>query len=797
MAERSTLNWRYAVACCAIVVGLPVGTLFAAQPEKLSFNRDVRPILSDRCYACHGPDSANRAADLRLDTYDGATEWSVIPGEADSSEVILRVESDDPDYMMPPASAKKPPLTKKEIETLKRWINEGAEYEPHWAYLPVERSQPPEVKTENWVRSPIDQFVLARMEAEGLEPSPEADRHTLIRRLYFDLVGMPPSRSEVEAFVNDESDDAYEKLVERLLASPHYGERMATWWFDLVRFANTVGYHGDQDHAAVPYRDYVIKSLNDNLPFDQFTIDQLAGDLVPNPTMWQRVATGYNRILQTSHEGGIQDKEYLAIHLADRVRNLGEVWLAASTGCAQCHDHKFDPITQKDFFSLGAFFADVDHHGSFAPVSRNSIPTQRAPEIKAWTLPLYERITEIDREIARLQGDLAKISTSNDSTAPDRLKELKKERKRLEKKFVPAMVTEAREPRVVRVLDRGNWMDETGEIVEPAVLHFLEQIDTGGRRANRLDLAKWLVSGKNPLVGRVVANRLWDLFYGRGISPTLIDMGSQSDWPSHPELLDWLADEFVHSGWNVKHMVRLMVTSSTYRQSSLVSEELEELDPKNVLLARQGRFRLDAEMIRDQALSVSGLLSPMVGGESGRPYQPKGYYAQLNFPEREYKPADDEYQYRRGVYTHWQRQFLHPWLLAFDAPAREECTAQRAVSNTPGAALVLLNDPSFVEAAKVLAERVLTEGPKGDDRERSEWLWSEVTSRPAKAAEIDLLVALLEKQRATFEANPQAAEKLLAVGLHPRAEELPATEQAAWTAVCRVVLNLDETITRH
>lgn len=776
------------------MIGLVHASVATAQ-TKVSFNRDIRPILSDRCFACHGFDPETRAADLRLDTEEGATDWAIIPGDADGSELIARVTSDDPDMIMPPTESKKSPLTAEEIAKLKQWINEGAAYEAHWAYLPVESEALPEVEHKTWVRNPIDHFVLARLEQEGLSPSPTADPRVLVRRLYFDLTGLPPTTEQVEQFVNDPSDKAYEKLVDELLASPHYGERMATWWFDLVRFANTVGYHGDQIHSAIPYRDYVIKSFNDNLPFDQFTREQLAGDLLDNPSMWQQIASGYNRILQTSHEGGIQDKEYLAIHLADRVRNLGEVWLGSSTGCAQCHDHKFDPITQRDFYSLGAFFADVDKYGSFQSVGSNREHTERPPEILAWSLPVYEKVAKIDAEIEAIENQIRTRMPRDWPTQRKRLMELKIERAKLEGEFVPALVTEAREPRVVRVLNRGNWMDESGEIVSPAVPAFLPPLGVEGRRANRLDLAEWLVSGENPLVGRVLMNRLWKQFHGRGIVPSLLDMGSQSEWPSHPDLLDWLAAEVVNSGWDLKSMVKLMVMSSTYRQSSLVSDELEQRDPKNILLARQGRFRLDAEMIRDSALSVSGLLNLMVGGESAFPYQPAGYYAQLNFPEREYRPSNDDYQYRRGVYTHWQRQFLHPWLLAFDAPSREECTAERVISNTPSAALVLLNDPSFVEAARALAGRVLTEA-SGSDQERVTWMFKHALGRVPQDQECGLLGSLLDKHREYYKAHPDQAEELIAIGLSKPLAKVPAAEQAAWTSVCRVMLNLDESITR-
>jgi hypothetical protein len=773
----------------------------AVADEAPGFNRDIRPILANRCYVCHGPDSGTREADLRLDMEEGAHEWAIVPGDADGSEVIARVSSDDPEMRMPPASSKKPPLTPKEIELLKKWINAGAKFEPHWAHIAPERPTVPEVKNATWARTPVDRFLLARLEAKGITPSAEADRITLIRRLYFDLTGLPPTQEQVDAFVADNRPDAYERLVTQLLKSPEYGERMATWWFDLVRFADTVGYHGDQDHRIVPYRDYVIKAFNDNLRFDQFTIEQLAGDLLPNPTMWQRVATGYNRILQTTHEGGAQDAEYRAIYLADRVRNFSETWMAGSMGCAQCHDHKFDPYSQEDFYSLAAFFADVDKYGSFAEdmAGGNSVPTSRPPEMLAWTLPVYEKIQAIDKKIAKLEksfeGDLLAIN-GNWEKRQARLIELKKQRLDLEGQFVPTMITQAVEPQEIRILPRGNWMDRSGPVVQPKIPHFMKQLDTGGRRATRLDLAKWLVSREHPLTARVVVNRLWKVYYGVGLSKVLIDMGSRGDVPQNQELLDWLAVEFMDSGWDVQHMIRLMVLSSAYRQSSLPRPDVEVIDPDNRLVARQSRFRLQAEEIRDNALAVSGLLVKKVGGEIVRPYQPAKYYSALNFPERDYTPSDGSDQFRRAVYVHWQRQFLHPMLLAFDAPTREECTADRPISSTPTAALVLLNDPSFIEAARALAAKVIACGAS-DDLARVHWAWRQVLGREAASEETTLLMDMLKKHRAEYTVDPKAAEALVSVGISPRPEGANVSELAAWTSVSRVLLNLNETITRN
>ncbi len=793
-----------------------------AADEAPSFNRDIRPILANTCFVCHGPDSGTREADLRLDLEDAAHEWAIVPGDAEGSEVIARVTSEDPEVRMPPAAAKKPPLTPPQIELLRQWIDAGAKYEPHWAYIPPERPAVPKVSKADWPRNDIDRFLLARIESRGIGPSPEAGRVTLIRRLYFDLTGLPPTPSEIDEFIADARPDAYEQLVEKLLASPAFGERMATWWFDLVRFATTVGYHGDQDHRITPYRDYVIKAFNDNMPFSQFTIEQLAGDLLPNPTMWQLVATGYNRVLQTTHEGGAQDGEYRAIYLADRVRNFSETWMAGSVGCAQCHDHKFDPYTQDDFYSLAAFFADVDEYGSFASVGGNEIPTERPPEMLAWTLPIYERMQEVDAKIAKLETAMVGLLDNDWEKRRAELIKLKKERLDLEAQFVPTMVTRAVAPQEIRVLARGNWMDKSGPVVQPHTPHFMRQIDTRvarpesstgvveapstpfadsgratHRRANRLDLAKWLVSRDHPLTARVVVNRLWKMYYGVGLSKVLIDMGSRGEVPQNQELLDWLAVEFMDSGWDMKHMIRLMVTSSAYRQSSVPRPETDAVDAENRLTARQSRFRLQAEEIRDNALAVSGLLVKKVGGEIVKPYQPAKYYSALNFPERDYTPSSGDDQFRRAVYVHWQRQFLHPALLAFDAPTREECTADRPISSTPTAALVLLNDPSFVEAARALAAKILTNNDMNDDNQRIHWAWRQVLGREAQSEEATQLAELLQKHRTEYTADPKAAEALVSVGISEKPKDMNVTDLAAWTSVSRVLLNLNETITRN
>ena len=992
-----------------------------ADAEKLQFGRDIRPILSDKCYACHGPDPAVRQADLRLDTKEGAfSEPSgypiIVPGEPENSELVLRITHENIDQRMPPQIANRQP-TQKEIETLIQWIAEGAEWEEHWVYERPKRVEPSAVENAVWVRNPIDAFILGRLEAEGLTPSTEADKRTLIRRLNFDLTGLLPTPAEVEHFLRDENPDAYDALVNRLLSKPAYGEQLATYWLDLVRYADTSGYHADENVSIWPYRDYVIKAFNDNMPFDQFTLENLAGDLLPNATIEQKVASGYNRLNQTTSEGGAQAKEYLTIYAADRVRTTASVWLGATVGCAQCHDHKFDPYTAKDFYSFAAFFADVQGPGVYGggskwepvvllptPVQASALqeiddelakldrvfkasspgleaeqaawedeirsqlvstePTDFAwlddvqsnggrtegtwkfvgrneapvfskrfsrqqiaapdktvqhyfhaakrtftlaegdklfayvwldPETPPETVMLQwndgdwdqrafwgeDKINfgeigtdapnhrpmgplpetgkwvrlEVDPEVVGLKPetvlngiafvqfggtaywDVAGIATTRASavkythtsqvinaihidpsirTASQReliaaeyrsitpaldgirneMADLRKQKTEIERQVPYSLTTVSTQPRTTRVLPRGNWMDDSGEIVEPMIPGFLGDLNIRNRRPTRLDFARWVVSKENPLTARAFVNRLWARYFGTGLSRVLDDLGAQGEAPVHPELLDWLAVEFMESGWNVKHIVKLMVTSSAYRQSSKSTEVLEEKDPYNRLIARQSRWRLDAETIRDNTLLLSGLLIPTIGGPSVKPYQPKGYYSNLNFPKRTYVHDKDENQYRRGLYTHWQRTFLHPSMMAFDAPSRQECTAERATSNTPMQALTLLNDPSYVEAARVFATRIIREGGESVT-ERISWAYQWTLSRLPQPQELEIMTQLYEKHEAEYTANPDAAGALVATGEAPVTEGLEADELAAWTSVARVVLNLHETITRY
>ncbi|MEC7293880.1 MAG: PSD1 and planctomycete cytochrome C domain-containing protein [Planctomycetota bacterium] len=832
----------------------------AVQPETLSFNHDVRPILSRACFACHGPDSEDRQAGLRLDVRESALQEldsgmrAIVPGKPTESELVARILDSDPDVIMPPPESNHV-LTKKQKEILSAWIAGGAEYQPHWAYVPPERHTTPKIVDDEWSLNWIDHFILDRLTEKDISPTTDADPITLVRRVIFDLTGLPPTPSEIDSYLANESADRYEQLVDRLLASPRHAERLASWWLDLVRYADTVGYHGDQTHSASPYRDWVIAAFQKNLRFDRFTEMQLASDFIkssPDEHPEDLLLAGaYNRLLQTTHEGGLQVKEYRAIYQADRIRNLSGVWLGATVGCAQCHDHKYDPYTSRDFYALGAFFADVDDETHMGVAGRgggtNTLPTARDPE-QAVVGPFDRaQAVELDRKIDRLRKSLPPLPEKKQSEqeqqedkqpeaekkgekseakagkkkkkettqgaeenpvskvteppeivqARKHLKALESKRNNLERKLM--ITKQLAEPRVVRIKHRGNWMDESGEIVEPAIPSFLGSLQTEGR-ATREDLAHWLVApisdgGVGELTARVTANRIWSIFFGAGLCRSADDFGGQGEPPDYPKLLDRLALEFFDSGWDVRHLIRCIVTSHAYRMSSDATDKDIIRDPENRLLARQGRWRYHAEGVRDAALSISGLLEEKLGGASVHPYQPAGYYRHLNFPKRTYSQDNDQRQWRRGLYVHWQRMFLHPQLAAFDAPTREECTAVRMRSNTPKAALVLLNDPTFIESARNLAERVIHE--TNEDEERLALLWRHAVSRQPDVEERSLLANLLTQRRDEFQKNPKAAEDLLTVGISPRDNSLDVIEHAAWTATARAVLNLRETVGRY
>lgn len=764
MTSRSSRFW----CSVALFTALARPALPGHAAEKIQFNRDIRPILTDNCFQCHGPDKNQRKGDLRLDLHEEAIKaGALVPGKPEESALIARILSVDPSEAMPPRKSNKK-LTAEQKALLKRWIAEGAAYQGHWSY-----EKPIKAQTPRGV-NPIDFLVQKRLAKQGLKLSPQADPRTLIRRLSFDLLGLPPSPEEVDAFVDASRKDpqaAYLQLVDRLLASPHYGERMAIGWLDVVRFADTIGYHSDNPRNVWPYRDYVIGSFNANKPFNVFTIEQLAGDLLPNATTEQKIASCFNLLLLTTEEGGAQARDYEARMLTDRVRAVGTVWLGQTWGCCQCHDHKFDPSTAKDFYALGAFFADI----------KEPVIGKRDPGLVLGDEKQVAELARLKKEVDELQKQVDAKKADAPAELKTKLANAKKAHADFEATVKRCMVTVSTTPRVVRFLPRGNWMDQSGSVMQPALPGYLAQPPVeADRRLTRLDLARWIASRENPLTARTFVNRLWKQFFGLGLSKTLDDLGAQGEWPVDPELLDFLACEFMDSSWDVKHMVRLIVTSQTYLQVSTAARELQVRDPDNRLLARQSRFRLDAELIRDNALVVSGLLVHKIGGPSVKPYQPDGYWENLNFPTRQYQPDQGEGQYRRGLYAWWQRTFPHPSLLAFDAPTREECAADRSRSNIPQQALVLLNDPTYVESARALAARILQEGGT-NTAARVRWAWRRVLQREPRPEEIEHIEALIEKHQKQFEADPKSSQALLKVGFQT-VPPMNLAELAAWTS---------------
>jgi Protein of unknown function (DUF1553)/Protein of unknown function (DUF1549) len=637
------------------------------------------------------------------------------------------------------------------------------------------------------------------LKESGLKRSKPADARTLIRRLSWDLTGFPPTYQQVKQFESDyqrNTQQAYTELVDQLISSPHYGERMAISWLDAVRFADTIGYHSDNPRDVWPYRDWVIASFNRNKPFDRFTLEQIAGDLLEDANQETRVGSAFNRLLLSTEEGGAQAKDYESRMLTDRVRAVGSAWLGQTIGCAQCHDHKFDPITMKDFYSLGAFFADLDEpvvgkREPGMPVA-NQEQQKRQQELESTQQLAQKRVTELSQVTsADTRDDEALI------LAKAELAESQKAYSAFVDSLPKCLVSKSsRSPRTVRILPRGNWMDESGEVVQAAVPHFLPQRQMGEGPLTRLDLAKWLVARDNPLTARNFVNRLWKQFFSTGLSRVLDDLGAQGEPPVNGPLLDWLACEFMDSGWNVKHLIRVMVTSQTYQQVPTATEFQISMDPDNRLCSRQSPFRIEAELVRDTVLATSGLLVRDIGGPSVKPYQPDAYWENLNFPQRDYVADRGPSQYRRGLYVWWQRSFLHPSLQAFDAPSREECTAERNRSNIPQQALVMLNDPTYVEAARALAETILRKA-ESDTTKGIEVAFQTALQRSPSEQELETLKKLLEQQLAHYKHNVDSANQFLKVGQRPIDKSIDVQQLAAWTHVARVLLNLHETITRN
>ena len=813
------------------VLTLASGDARSETPPAVDFVREVRPILADFCFRCHGPDAKQRQADVRLDVRDEATRAAkskrtpIVPGKPEASELVRRIFADDDDVMPPHETGQS--LTAARKETLRRWIAEGAKYQTHWAFVTPARpavpdihklkSQIPNLKLET--RNSIDRFVFARIEAAGLRPSPETDRATLLRRVTLDLTGLPPSIDEVDEFLADRQPDAFERVVDRLLASPRYGEHQARDWLDQARYADTHGYFTDHERFMWQWRDWVINAFNADMPFDQFTIEQLAGDLLPNPTTEQLIATAFNRNHMITEETGVIPEEYRVEYVADRVRTTSTVWMGLTAGCAQCHDHKYDPLTQREFYQLFAYFNQLPEKGIDGGKQKNA-----APELRLPTPEQTAQLAEWQTRIRDTQSKLSALPKVGEDSAKksldDELKQLRESEKSLQAAIPSVMVMQDQpQPRDTFVLERGQY-DQPREKVIAGVPAFLLALPSDSP-PNRLSFAKWLVDPRHPLTARVAVNRHWRQLFGRGLVATTEDFGVQGELPSHPELLDWLATDFVgkleirnskseadnsslptrHSplSWSVKRLQRLIVTSATYRQSSAITAEHRRVDPQNKLLTRAPRYRLDAETLRDSALFASGLLAERIGGPSAKPYQPADLWKAITYDTKnsqEYVLSTGDGLYRRGFYTYWKRQVPPPSMWQLDAPTRETCVVRRQRTNTPLQALVLLNDTQFVEAARVLAQRVLSDKP-ASDRSGITAAFRRAVAREPSDSEAQSLLRLLSAERLRFQQDRAAADALLSVGEWPVPAMMNRSELAAWTVLANVLLNLDEALSRE
>ena len=769
--------------------------------EAPSYTRDIKGLLSNRCVRCHGPDGEDRHGGgddgLRLDTFTGATadlggHAAIVPGKPDESELITRITSTDPDLVMPPPEAGQR-LADKDVDLLRRWVAAGATYEPHWAYVPPRPSTAPPVNDAAWPKNNIDRFILARLEAEGLTPQPEADRLTLARRLALDLTGLPMSPQEIDAFAADPAADAVEQLVDRLLAHDGYGEHMARQWLDLARYADSAGYADDPPRTIWGWRDWVVRAFDANMPFDQFTIRQLAGDLLPDTTLDDRVATAFHRNTLTNNEGGTIDEEFRTVAVIDRVNTTMSTWMGTTMACAQCHDHKYDPLSQKEYFQLYAILnntADADR--------RDESPTVRIP----WE-PIDIQRAAIEEEIAAIEAGIPELKKAapRDRAEPPEFQPARKIIDDLRKKLaatpaatVPVVQELAgNKRRVTKIQLRGNWQNLGDEVREGVPEVFNDVAMPEGAEIDRLALAKWLVDSANPLTARVVVNRLWERFFGIGIVATSEEFGSQGDLPSHPELLDWLASELVDSGWDLKAIQRLIVTSAAYRQSSKCPPDLVARDPENRLIACGPRVRLSAEVIRDQALAAAGLLSHKKGGPSVHPPQPDLGLRAAFGGGIDWTTSTGEDRYRRALYTTWRRSNPYPSMATFDAPSREVCTIRRPRTNTPLQALVTMNDPAYVEAAQALARRMVRDGGS-TAADRAVHGFRLVLARYPVAAEVDRLVQLQDEAHTDYAAAPADARQMATNPLGPVPADLDIglADLAAWTVVANVILNLDE-----
>ncbi len=738
--------------------------------EMVSYNFQVRPILSDKCFNCHGPDANKRQAGLRLDIAEEAYKalqehpraHALVPGNPALSELFLRISTTDTAIKMPPTASNIPPMSEDEIVLIKKWIEQGAKYEKHWAFTPPKKAPLPAVKNKKWLKNEIDYFVLQQLEQKGLSPNEEADKERLLKRASFDLTGLPPSPAQTDRFINDNSGNAYAKMVNELLEQPSYGERMAIPWLDVSRYADSHGYQDDNYRTQWPWRDWVIHAFNNNMPYDRFITWQLAGDLLPNATKEQLLATGFNRNHKITEEGGVIDEEYRVMYVDDRVTTLGRGILGSAIECAKCHDHKFDPVSQKEYYQMYAFFNNIKE------VGLESIVGGRETYAKN---PRME-ITKDD-----LNGILHYLN----KTDTNKLEvSIMKERDTLRKTYI---------------LLRGNY-DQHGDSVEPATPHAILPFPAEYPR-NRLGLSQWLFNPKNPLTARVFVNRVWQEFFGKGIVKSAADFGMQGSLPSHPALLDWLATDFREHGWNIKRLVKQMVMSATYRQSAIISKEKLKADPENIYYSFAPRIRMPAELIKDMVLSSSGLLNKTIGGPSVKPYQPPGLWEMATSGRGQlatYKQDTGQQLYRRGMYTFIKRTVPPPNMIIFDASNRDQCEVKRSHTNTPLQALVMMNDPVVLEASLALADHQLIQNTSSPEAAIDNAFRTIICRRPDNK-ESKILFDYWKEKQAWFKANTKAADKVIKVGEYKPAWK-SNTDLAAMMQVIQVMYNMEEAITK-
>lgn len=770
----STLTLILTGACLASTKGAP------------GFNRDIRPILSENCFLCHGQDPEHRGGDLRLDIREEAVAVrdgiaAIIPGDPKNSEIMKRILSKDPDMSMPPPEAHMAALKPDQIATLEKWIENGAEYEPHWAFATPQ-------KTESSTANPVDHFVNQRLKADKLQPAPAADDPTLVRRVFLDLTGLPPAPQDIDAYLTATAPDRWEKLINRLMDSPHFAERMALPWLDGARYSDTHGYSIDDHRDMWAWRDWVINAFQKNQPYNQFVLEQVAGDLLPNATPNQIAATGFLRNSMNTHEGGTIAEEYRVNYTLDKVDAVSTSILGLTMKCAQCHDHKYDPISQKEFFQMYAFFNTSSEPGLGATnASTKPVMNYKSPLGDGGMAQLRMRIAELEHFKANPPPELAARMKEVIKSVDEEIKVLKLD---LDRGHTSVMVMDHNPAlRKTHILIRGAY-DQHGEEVSPGVPAVLPPLENQAN-PTRLDLARWITRSDHPLTARVAVNRIWQMVFGRGIVETAGDFGNQGSWPTHPELLDWLAVDFTENHWDMRHLLRTILTSETYRRSAASSPEHLEKDPRNDTLARSPRTRLPAEVIRDQALAVSGLLNPAIGGPGVHPPQPDLWreishfgYEGKPFTAQIFIPGQGTNNLRRSLYTFWKRTSPPPVLAIFDAPTRETCSVVRSATNTPLQALVVMNEPQFVAAGVALGNRMITEGGTSANSRLTHG-FRLITGRTPASRELEVLEKSLARHLERYAKNEADAKTLAGT-----------PEQAAYAILGSTLINLDEFINR-